>query len=206
MRKKRNYWNIENAFEVALKFNNKSDFSKSHVAAYELLRKNKLLDKACSHMTNSKSTSKWTHEKCKEVALSYRTRTEFKIKNSWAYVIAKRNGWLNDITFHMVKYNQIKSIKWTFESCEKEALMYYNRNEFYIKSPNAYAACIRNKWLDKVCEHMNRPHTSQFKWSKEKCQEIALKHNYRKEFQKKDKNAYYSAMHNGWLKIGRAHV
>ena len=38
MRKNKNYWTKEKSFEVALIFNNKRDFKKAHVAAYELLR------------------------------------------------------------------------------------------------------------------------------------------------------------------------
>lgn len=199
MRKNRNYWNKENSFQAALKFNNKRDFKKAHIAAYELLRINGWLGEACVHMENISHLIKWTFEKCKEEALKYTKKVEFKENCSWGYTVAKKNGWMNEITSHMIRYKHITPTKWSKEKCQIEALGYVNRNDFHVNSPKAYAVCVRNGWLNDVCSHMNAPHNSQFKWTKEKCGIIALKYQYRKEFQNENKNAYYSAMHNGWL-------
>jgi hypothetical protein len=199
MRKSRNYWNKKNSFEIALKFNNKRDFKKAHIAAYELLRKNGWLDVACLHMKDISHLIKWTFEKCKEEALKYNKKIEFKNKNSWGYAIAKQNGWLDEITSHMIKYKHVTPIQWTKEKCQSEALKYNKRIDFYRNSSKAYAVCVRNGWLNDVCQHMNAPHSSQFKWTKEKCRIIALKYQYRKEFQMGDNNAYCAAKYNKWL-------
>lgn len=199
MRKKRNYWTKEKSFETALKYNNKRDFKKDYIAAYELLRKNGWLDDACAHMKNIAHPIKWTKELCKKEALKYNTKAEFRKKCSWGYIVARQNGWLDEITSHVVKYKHIQPIKWTKEICYAEASKFMNRNEFYLNSSKAYAACVRNKWLDDVCKHMNKPHAKRFKWSKEQISQISLKYVHRKDFQNENKNAYYSAMHNGWL-------
>jgi len=199
MRKSRNYWNKKNSFEAAVKFNNKRDFKKAHSAAYELLRINDWLDEACSHMNDISHQIKWTFEKCKEEASKYDRKIEFKNGNSWGYAVAKQNGWLDKITSHMIKYKHLTPIQWTKEKCQVEALKYNKRIDFNKNSPKAYAACYRNHWLDEICKHMKNPYESVFKWTKEKCQTIALKYNYRKEFQIGNKNAYSSARYNGWL-------
>jgi hypothetical protein len=43
----------------------------------------------------------------------------------------------------------------------------------------------------------NKP--ANYKWSKEKCQEEALKYNHKIDFKKNSKGAYPSALKNGWL-------
>ena len=198
MRKNKNYWTKEKSFEVALIFNNKRDFKKAHVAAYELLRIHGWLDKACSHMKRPENLNKkWTFENCKKEALMYEYFNDFRKNVGRAYIIAKNNNWLNSICGHMKKYE--RPIKWTFKKCYDEALKYKNRIDFNKNSPNLYNACVRNGWLNDVCKHMNVPYTNQFKWSKEKCAGIALKYKSRKEFSIGDYNAYSSARYNGWL-------
>ena len=199
MRKKRNYWTKEKSFEVALKYGNKRDFKKNCAAAYESLRKNGWLNSACTHMINIAHPIKWTKELCRKEALKYNTKIEFKKKCSWGYVVAKQNGWLDEITSHVVKYKHIQPTKWTKEMCYAEASKFMNRNEFHLNSTKAYAASVRNKWLNDVCKHMNTPYENRFKWSKEQINQISLNYTYRKDFQRENRNAYYSALHNGWL-------
>jgi hypothetical protein len=197
MKKKRNYWTREKAFEMALMFNSKRDFKKKYIAGYELLRKNGWLDEACIHMTNIAHPIKWTYDKCKNEALKYESKKEFERKCSWGYRVARKNGWLDNITQHYEKPK--RKIFWTKERCQTEANNYNKRIDFIKKSKAAYSACARNGWVDDVCSHMKNKHETRYKWTKEKCQKIALKYGYRKEFQQNDKNAYYSAMYNGWL-------
>jgi len=197
MRKKRNYWTKELAFEKALLFNNKRDFKKKYIAAYELLRKNNWLNDACKHMINLAHPIKWTFKRCKEEALKYNTKREFKEKCSWGYFIAQKNNWLNEITKEYEKYQP--KIYWTKEKCQEEGNKYQYRIDFYKNSPKAYAASVRNGWIDEVCKHMEIPYIKSFKWSKEKCKNIASKYKFRKEFQLGDKNAYQAAKYNGWL-------
>lgn len=199
MRKKRNYWTKEIAFKKAREFNNKRDFKKKYVAAYELLRKNGWLDDACGYMINIAHPIKWTYVKCKEEALKYKTKREFNNNCSWGYVVAKQNEWLDDITSHMIKYKRVTPIHWTKEICQEEANKYQYRIDFSKKSSKAYMACSRNGWLDEICQHMEKSYVKSFKWSKEKCGKIAIKYNYRKEFQCGNKKAYSAARHNGWL-------
>lgn len=93
----------------------------------------------------------------------------------------------------------MRKIIWNKEKCYTEALKYSTRKEFSVKSPRAYEFLRKNDLLDDACINMSKPYSSKFKWTKEKCQSLAFKYNTRKEFQKENKNAYYSAMYNGWL-------
>ena len=197
MRKQRGYWTKEIAITKALEFSNKRDFKKKYIAAYELLRKNELLESACKHMINIAHPIKWTFENCKNEALKYNIKGDFKKECSWGYLVAKQNGWLNEITQHYIGYKP--KIYWTKEKCQEKANKYQYRIDFSKGSSRAYSASIRNGWINDICQHMKKSHMKSFKWTKEKCQEKANKYQYRKEFQIGDKNAYHSAMHNGWL-------
>ena len=88
---------------------------------------------------------------------------------------------------------------WSIENCKIEALKYESRKKFSVGSPRAYEILRKNNLLNDACIHMNIPYNTKFKWSKEMCYNLALNYNTRKEFQKEQKNAYYSAMYNGWL-------
>ena len=51
---------------------------------------------------------KWTKEKCKEVALTCKTRTEFREKYSGAVSVATKNDWMDEFCSHMKKKNSLK--------------------------------------------------------------------------------------------------
>lgn len=44
----------------------------------------------------------WSKEKCKEIAVLYSSRSEFNKKDGSAYVISRKNGWLDEICNHMI--------------------------------------------------------------------------------------------------------
>jgi len=88
--------------------------------------------------------------------------------------------------------------KWTKEKCEVEALKYSNVGD-YKKNSLSYRAAVRNKWLDDICTHMNRKKNPYNYWTKEKCQEEALKFKTRKEFELKFRGGYAASRINGWL-------
>jgi hypothetical protein len=90
-------------------------------------------------------------------------------------------------------------LKWTKEMCAEEALKYKNRKAFAVGNNNAYYVCLRNKWLDDICQHMIRPVNHNKKWTIETIIMEAQKYNTRKNFQNNSKGAYLAAFRNGWL-------
>lgn len=91
-----------------------------------------------------------------------------------------------------------RPIKWTKEVCQKEALKYKSRSEFKKKSPNIYNACVRNGWVDEVCQHMGTALIKKNYWTKERCQEEALKYKTRSEFELGSPSAYVKCGYMGW--------
>lgn len=90
-------------------------------------------------------------------------------------------------------------IKWNKEKCQEEALKYKCRFHFKKNSSSAYAAMIRYNWLEEITAHMLKPYEIQIKWTKEKCQEEALKYNYKSDFRKNCSRGYNLSLKNKWL-------
>lgn len=98
---------------------------------------------------------KWSKEKCREEALKYKNRGDYKKISSSSYEASRRNKWLDEICEHMLKAYE-KSIIWTKEKCHKEALKYNHRIDFKNYSESAYNSSIRYKWLCEICSHMTK--------------------------------------------------
>lgn len=199
MRKNRNYWDLKKSKDVAINFTNKRDFKSEYPAAYEFLRKNKLLDMVCTHMSKPDNPNKkWTKESCYYEALKYKTLRDYRKGSERSYRIARDSNWLEEIGLHFEKNNKRKE-KWTFDKCKEEALKYSYRIDFIKNSKNIYAVCVRKKWLNEVCSHMKDKYSNKIKWTFDKCKEEALKFKSRKEFQNKSKKIYAAAQYNGWI-------
>ena len=99
------------------------------------------------------NTLKWTKEIVKFEALKYKSKSEFKLKSSSAYIAARKNNWLNDITSHMIIIRNSNN-HWTKENIKIEALKYKSKSEFKLKSRGAHYKAYRMGWLDEVCSHM----------------------------------------------------
>lgn len=108
-----------------------------------------------------------------------------------------KNGW---VVLNKAKCGNVggKTVKWIKERCQVEALKYDTRNEFKIKSPNAYHAALRNKWIDEICSHMSYKNNPSGYWTKEVCQKEASRYRNREDF-KKSGGAFGSSYRNGWL-------
>ena len=107
-----NNWTTKEQCRIeALKYKNKSDFHKKSCGAYVSALKNNWLDDICSHMIEiKKPNGYWTYKRCKEEALKYNTKSEYKIKSKSSYNKSLYCGWLDEICLHMKsignKYNR----------------------------------------------------------------------------------------------------
>ena len=94
--------------------------------------------------------------------------------------------------------NVIKNV-WTKEKCQEEALKYNSRSDFRKNSMSSYNKSIKKKWLDEICSHMIVKRNKNGFWTKEKCQEEALKYNSRSDFNKNSISAYSKSWDSNWL-------
>jgi len=205
-KKPNNYWTKEKCQEEALKYNNKTDFLKYGKGAYQKSMRNGWLDEVCSHMIElQKPSGHWTKEMCKEEALKYGTKSEFRKNTNGAYNAARKNGWLDEITSHMVEL-QKPSMYWTKKKCQEEALKYNTRTDFQNGSSSAYQKSMRNGWLDDICSHMEQLIKPIDSWTFDECKKEALKYNTRTDFRIKSHGAFQASIKNGWYKEICSHM
>ena len=140
----------------------------------------------------------WTYERCKDDALKYETRSEFRNKSRYVYDICRKNDWLDEMCLHMktlIKPNGY----WDFEKCKEEALRYEKRSDFKTFSSSAYNTALKNMWLDEICSHMIEIKKHNGYWTKERCQNEALKYETKKDFRDNNNNIYNISSKNKWL-------
>jgi predicted GIY-YIG superfamily endonuclease len=96
---------------------------------------------------------KWDKELCEKAALSCTYVNEFSDKFSGAYKSAKKFGWYEEITSHLILKKKQNNY-WTFNLCQLEAKKYKTRTEFFKTSRSAYKSALKNNWLDDITKHM----------------------------------------------------
>lgn len=89
----------------------------------------------------------WDFETCKEEALKYNSKIEFKIHSGGAYSRAKKSKWVSDICGHMIEGCK-PSGYWCFDKCKEEALKYESKKDFRNFSHYVYSISYQNGWLE----------------------------------------------------------
>jgi hypothetical protein len=142
---------------------------------------------------------RWTYEKCKEEALKYKSRSEFKINSPGSYSSSLEHNWIDKICSHMIS-TQKPTGYWTFDRCREEALKYKSKVEFSNMNNGSFSAAYRKGWLDEICSHMNnkiiKPKNY---WTYDKCKEESSQFKTKRDFFKNSQSAYSAAYKNGWL-------
>lgn len=191
-------WDFNKVQTEALKYSTRNEFALKCYPAYNYARKNKILNKVCSHMVHPTPLRKWTLEPLKKEAKKYNSRSEFQSKNSSAYSIAAKENLLDEICVHMNPLREAPNY-WTKEKCQERALLYKTKSDFKKHDGSAYTTAVREKWLNEICTHMTKPQIKR-KWTIEKLYAEAKKYKTIKEFKMKSHSAYVTAQNLG---IGR---
>jgi len=188
MRKTRNYWTREKCEEEALKYEHKKDFINGSPGAYGSSRKNGWYDDITKHMKIIGNR----YKRCLYV---------FEFSDNCAYVGLTQN-YEERIEYHFNKekssvYKKIKisnlipTYRQLTTYLDKDVAS--NKEKIYMKEYES------NGWeLINIKEGGNLG-GGYLKWSKEKCQEVALKYKTKKDFYKNDRNCHESARRQGYL-------
>ncbi|KJG00099.1 GIY-YIG nuclease family protein [Photobacterium angustum] len=140
----------------------------------------------------------WTKELCKEEALKFKTKAEFRREAGAAYDAAHRLKCIDYVCEHMTPAHKPRGY-WTKETCRKEAEKYSTKRDFAAGSATAYVTAKKSGWIDDICEHMIALTLPSGYWTKENCHKEALTHKTRVDLQRKCPSAYIRARANGWL-------
>jgi predicted GIY-YIG superfamily endonuclease len=135
---------------------------------------------------------------CIESAFKCNTQKEFREKYPAEYRYSYKNNFMKECCSHMVITKKPHGY-WTKEKCREEALKYNRRVDFQKYSRTANSVAVNNKWMNEICSHMELLKHNENYWTKEKCQELALKCKSRSEFGKKYYAAHKYSIKNNWL-------
>ena len=140
----------------------------------------------------------WTYDKCNDVAKICSSRTDFSKKFNRAYNVSRQNNWLDDICQHMGEKLHKVNNYWNYETCKTAALECNNKTDFYKKYSQAGQHINKNKWFE-LFSHMKEKRKPNNYWSKEKCHEVALKYDNKKDFQQNEQSVYTISSNNNWI-------
>jgi len=102
----------------------------------------------------------WTKEKCQDVALKCKTRSEFYKKYSGASKSSLVNGWINEICSHMNEIYKPRGYWNNYNNCLEEAKKQETSTKFRKNSSGAFSSSLKNGWKYEIWEIMN--------WNKQK--------------------------------------
>lgn len=96
-------------------------------------------------------------ENCRQEALKFSTRMEFKKRSFNAYTLSSQFGWLDDICTHMKVFKRVdvNGCWGDIEKCRVEALKYNTKCEFHQYSRVAYLSSRKHNWINEICAHMD---------------------------------------------------
>jgi hypothetical protein len=126
-----------------------------------------------------------------------------KIKEGEYIEFYKNNGWN---ILNVQKAGNTGGIrKITEYKCKEVVSEYKSLSLFRKEHPNIYKNIIRYNWKY-LLDDLHRDVKERGYWSKEKCQEVALKYSHRIDFFKNDISVYNKSQKNGWLDEICAHM
>jgi hypothetical protein len=200
-----NKWTLEKCVDDANSYKNITDWKKNSTSAYRASIKNnwkdEIIEKVFKAKNNIKPNGYWTYETCKQEALKYESRMQWKKCKNGSLHAAKKMGWYDEFTAHMVKLTkQEPAGYWTYERCKKEALKYNRPSDWSKNSIGSYSAARKMGWFKELKTHMTIRKTKPDKFwhNKQNCLEDAKKYTSKTEWYKNSTTAYTTAKKMGW--------
>ena len=187
-------WTFEKAYKIAQAFQSAKEMNDEYGYLYKIAKAKGWLEKfdwfRGKEIKIEKQT-KWTEDVCRDEALKYTSRKDFRRYSKGAYDKAKECGWLD--SYDWLTYPKPLS-EWTHESCKAEAAKYPNRNEFGKHSYGAYTVSRKNGWLDDFY-----PVPLRRVLDYETCKTLAAQYNSLSELLANDESLYNTLRKKGWM-------
>lgn len=164
---------------------------------YEYVRKGyRVLNKAKTGKGSGSTgggSIKWTKTKVFEISKNYTDRKSFQKEQSRPYCIARKNGWLDEMTWLKPRYKYWDDKDKVMEEGRK----YETRTEFREKSKGAYEHARQRGWLEEMTWFKSLKRSNGY-WTKETILEESKKYKNITEFEKYCSRAVAIARKEGW--------
>ena len=187
-------WTFEKAYKIAQAFQTVNEMCEEYEYLYKISKARGWLEKFDwfrGEEIRIEKATKWTEEVCREEALKYTSRKDFRKHSKGAYDKAQECGWLESYTWLT---HHKPHAEWTYDSCKEEAAKYPNRNEFGKHSYGAYTCARLNGWLDEFY-----PVPLRRVLDYETCKKLAAQYSTAHELLINDVSLYKTISKKGWL-------
>ena len=192
-------WTKENVFIESKKYSSRAEFKKNKSGAFSVAYKNGWLDEMVWLVHPVAKPIKWTKDAVFEESRKYSTTNDFNLKSPSAYAVARKNGWLNEMTWLKRKYI-IRGFWQLKENVFNESHKYSTIKAFRESCSTAYYSAKNKGWLKEMTWLKKTDQRPMGYWKiKNNVFEEAHKYGSRTDFCKKCYLAYISAKNNGWL-------
>ena len=149
----RGFWQSkDNVLNESHKYETLKDFREGSPSAYEVARSNGWFDEMDWLKKADRIPAGYWKIKENVFAEShkYATRAEFCESCYLAYISAKNNGWLEEMTW-LAKTDKRSKGYWNVkENVFAEAEKYESKSLFHQKAPGAYASALAHHWLEEM--------------------------------------------------------
>jgi len=149
------YWTFEKCRKESLKYDFPTAWHRGSPKSYIGARNKPWYKKLIKRMTKrviQNPAGYWTFEKCRKQANKYKVSKRWRENSQGSWTTAYRNGWLPELTKHMIKVKPTGY--WTFEKCREESLKYNKVYDWRVGSPSSYVISKREGWLSVLGERM----------------------------------------------------
>lgn len=134
----------------------------------------------------------YDYEKSYNIAKQCSSSTEMQKMNGSAYNVARKNGWLKDYTWFVLKRHK----PYTYEEVYEIAKNYTCSSDFQKGNGSAYGKARENHWIKDYYWFTVKQHAP---YTYEQCYEIAKQFHSRVEFAKGSASVYNAALNRGWI-------
>ena len=133
-----------------------------------------------------------------EESKKYATRTEFKKKSPRAYDSARKNKWLDEMSWLGNDEGKFPKGFWkNRENIMKEASQYRTKEEFKQGNLTAFLAAYRYGYIDEMNWLVTQKQHKKNYWTYEHIEREALKYSTKSDFFKGNQTAYRAALKLG---------
>ena len=144
-------WNYDDCKKTIAQYNSLMEFRTKEKSMYIGILKNNWKELLSALEYVFRENGYWTYERCKEEALKYKTKKDFR-ENSHAHDVIKKNNWWGELCSHITSPNRDWGF-YTYDNCKILALKYNTRTDMDNGEPLAYRNILENKWYD-LMNHM----------------------------------------------------
>lgn len=192
-------WTRENIFDESKKYSSRSEFKKGSSGAFHIAYINGWLGEMTWLVHPAPKPNKWTKDAVFEESKKYSFFSDFNRKNASAYAVARKKGWLDEMTW-LKRTRVVRGFWQSRENIFNESHKYKTLKEFREACYTAYNLAKDNGWLDEMTWLAKAERKPDGYW-KIKENVFEESHNYQsvKEFCDANYLAYKTASDNNWL-------